>query len=102
MTGADTEKVRRWNHSRLTTYGIGADLDRAEWGAIGRELLRQGYLSQSEGEFPIVEITPSGLDALRSRKIIMLHKTAGATEEQAPRAQGRRNRMRRNPLWPIA
>lgn len=72
LTGADTEKVRRWNHNRLTTYGIGADLDRAEWGAIGRELLRQGYLSQSEGEFPIVEITASGLDALRSRKIIRL------------------------------
>jgi ATP-dependent DNA helicase RecQ len=35
-------------------------------------LLRQGYLSQSEGEFPIVEITASGLDALRSRKIIRL------------------------------
>ena len=84
LTGADTEKVRRWNHSRLTTYGIGADLDRAEWGAIGRELLRQGYLSQSEGEFPIVEITPSGLDALRSRKIIMLTRPLVRPKSKRP------------------
>ncbi len=74
LTGAETEKVRRWSHHTLTTYGIGVDLDRAEWGAIGRELLRLGYLRQSGGEFPIVEVTSSGLDALRSRKIIMLTK----------------------------
>ena len=72
LTGAKTEKVRRWNHDTLTTYGIGADIDRAEWAAIGRELLRQGYLRQTGNEFPIVEMTPSGLSALRSRKIIML------------------------------
>ena len=84
LTGADTEKVRRWNHNRLTTYGIGADLDRAEWGAIGRELLRQGYLSQSEGEFPIVEITASGLDALRSRKIIRLTRPLVRPKSKRP------------------
>jgi ATP-dependent DNA helicase RecQ len=74
LTGAETEKVRRWNHHQLTTYGIGADLGRAEWAAIGRELLRLGYLRQSGGQFPIVEITEAGLDALRSRRIILLTK----------------------------
>jgi len=72
LTGASTEKVRRWNHHTLTTYGIGADVDRKEWAAMGRELLRQGYLRQSGNEFPVLEITPAGLSALRSRKIIML------------------------------
>ena len=84
LTGASTEKVRRWNHHTLTTYGIGADVDRKEWAAIGRELLRLGYLRQSGNEFPVVEITPSGLTALRSRKIIMLARTDGATENKAP------------------
>ncbi len=74
LTGARTDKVRRWDHHKLTTYGIGAELSRAEWSAIGRELLRLGYLVQSGGEFPIVEISPSGLDALRSRRVIMLTK----------------------------
>jgi len=39
---------------------------------MGREMLRQGYLRQSGNEFPVLEITPAGLSALRSRKIIML------------------------------
>jgi ATP-dependent DNA helicase RecQ len=74
LTGAETEKVRRWNHHKLTTYGIGAELSRSEWAAIGRELLRLGYLGQSAGEFPVVEISATGLDALRSRRVIMLTK----------------------------
>ena len=84
LTGARTEKVRRWNHHALTTYGIGADVDRNEWAAIGRELVRQGYLRQSGNEFPVVEITPSGLSALRSRKIIMLARPMARPKTKPP------------------
>jgi ATP-dependent DNA helicase RecQ len=84
LTGATTEKVRRWNHHMLTTYGIGADVDRKEWAAVGRELLRLGYLRQSGSEFPVVEITPSGLTALRSRKIIMLARPMARPKTKAP------------------
>jgi ATP-dependent DNA helicase RecQ len=89
LTGASTEKVRRWNHDALSTYGIGADVDRKEWAAIGRELLRQGYLRQAGNEFPVVEITPSGLSALRSRQIIMLARPmARPKTKPQPRRSG--------------
>ena len=68
LTGAETEKVRRWNHTALTTYGIGRDLSRPEWAAIGRELLRLGLVAQSPGEFPTLELTEEGVTALRSRR----------------------------------
>ena len=84
LTGAETDKIRRWNHHKLTTYGIGADLSRSEWAAIGRELLRLGYLAQSEGEFPIVEISATGLDSLRSRRIIRLTKSLVQPKSKRP------------------
>jgi ATP-dependent DNA helicase RecQ len=84
LTGAETDKVRRWNHHKLTTYGIGAELSRPEWAAIGRELLRLGYLGQSAGEFPVVEISATGLDALRSRRIIMLTKPLVQPKSKRP------------------
>ncbi len=74
LTGAETDKIRRWNHDKLTTYGIGSELARQEWAAIGRELLRLGYLAQSSGEYPTIEISEEGMQALRSRSIIMLTK----------------------------
>jgi ATP-dependent DNA helicase RecQ len=84
LTGAETDKVRRWNHHKLTTYGIGAELTRPEWAPIGRELLRLGYLVQSGGEFPTLEISATGLEALRSRRIIMLTKPLAQPKSRRP------------------
>ena len=74
LTGADTEKIRKWNHHTLTTYGIGKDRSRPEWSSIGRELLRLGLIAQAPGEFPTIEITEQGLETLKSRSMIMLTK----------------------------
>ncbi|MDI1250753.1 MAG: DNA helicase RecQ [Lacunisphaera sp.] len=74
LTGADTDKIRRWGHDRLTTYGIGQDLSRPAWAAIGRELMRLGHLTVAEGEFATLELTETGMELLRSRSPITLTK----------------------------
>jgi ATP-dependent DNA helicase RecQ len=74
LTGGDTERIRRWSHEKLTTWGIGKEHSRAEWLAIGRELLRLGHLRSSTGEFPTIEITDSGLQVLKSRATVTLTK----------------------------
>ncbi len=74
LTGADTEKIRKWGHDRLTTYGIGKDLGRPHWAHIGRELMRLGYLAVAEGEFATLELTPAGRTVLLARTPITLTK----------------------------
>jgi ATP-dependent DNA helicase RecQ len=74
LLGADTEKIRRWNHDQLSTYGVGADQSKGDWIGIGRELLRKGYLVQADGEYPVLEVSESGMDLLRSRKQLELPK----------------------------
>ncbi len=74
LTGADTEKIRRWGHDRLTTYGIGGELSRPQWAAVGRELLRLGYVTVAEGEFATLELTEEGRNVLRTRQPITLTK----------------------------
>jgi ATP-dependent DNA helicase RecQ len=74
LTGADTEKIRRWGHDRLTTYGIGADLTRPQWAAVGRELMRLGYVTVAEGEYATLELTEEGMAVLRARTPITLTK----------------------------
>jgi ATP-dependent DNA helicase RecQ len=82
LTGADTDKVRRWGHTELSTYGIGKETGRSEWGAIGRELIRLGLLAQSKDKFPVIQITEAGRTFLKERKQIQLTKpmTAPAKE----------------------
>ena len=74
LTGAQTEKIARWGHDRLTTYGIGRDLPRPAWAAVGRELMRLGYVGLAEGEFPVLELTESGRAVLVARSPITLTK----------------------------
>jgi ATP-dependent DNA helicase RecQ len=82
LTGADTDKIRRWCHDKLSTYGIGGEHTRFEWQAIGRELMRIGYLRQASGQFSTLELTAEGLAALRQRKSIVLTQPITAPAER--------------------
>ena len=72
LCGADTEKIRKFGHASISTYGIGKEHNRAEWAAIGRELVRLGFLSQNADKFNIVELTAAGQAALKARRPITL------------------------------
>jgi ATP-dependent DNA helicase RecQ len=85
LTGAQTEKIQRWGHDRLTTYGIGRELSRPEWAAVGRELMRLGYVAQAEGEYPVLELTAAGLDLLRERRPVTLTKPLALPKARRPR-----------------
>ena len=82
LTGADTEKIRKWGHDRLTTYGIGQDLGRPHWAHIGRELMRLGYLAVAEGEFATLELTPAGRTVLLARTAITLTQPANSSKSR--------------------
>ena len=80
LSGADTEKVRKFGHQSLSTYNIGGEHTRVEWGAIGRELVRLGFLFQNAEKFNIAELTDQGLVALKSRQKITLTRPVASTE----------------------
>jgi ATP-dependent DNA helicase RecQ len=85
LTGSDSEKIRQWGHESLTTYGIGNELGRNEWGSVGRELVRLGYLRQVSEPYSIVELAPEGLVALKDRRRITLTRPM-----ERPRARAQR------------
>src|SRR5437763_6134047 len=74
LRGADTEAIRQRGHTGLSTYGIGRELKREAWQAIGRELLRLGLIECAPGKFATLSLTPAGRDALRHRTPITLTK----------------------------
>ena len=86
LTGANTERIRKWGHDKISTYGIGREHTRPEWGAIARELLRLGLLRVVPGEFQTVEVTEEGLTFLKERRKLQLTrpmKTAAKPEKRA-------------------
>ena len=83
LTGADTEKIRKWDHAQLSTFGIGKEYSRPEWAAIGRELIRLGYLRQTSEKFSVLELTNVGAAILKQRTKVTLTKPVTAPEKQA-------------------
>ncbi len=80
LTGADTEAIRQRGHNAISTYGIGSELKRDAWQAIGRELLRLGLVEVAPGKFATLQVTAAGRDALRDRTEVTLTKVV----EKAP------------------
>ena len=74
LRDADTEAIRQRGHNELSTYGIGRELKREAWQAIGRELLRLGLIECAPGRFATLTLTKVGRETLRDRTPITLTK----------------------------
>jgi ATP-dependent DNA helicase RecQ len=66
LLGSKNEKVLRWGHEKLSTYGTGVELNRKQWMHIARQLLTLGYVKQV-GEYQTLSITAKGLEVLNDR-----------------------------------
>ncbi len=56
LRGSKSEKIRE-EHKQLKTYGVGADISRADWFRYIRELVTLGYLRVSDDEYPVLKLT---------------------------------------------
>ncbi len=90
LTGADTEKVRKWDHQLVSTYGIGKDRTQNEWRLIGRELVRQGYLNQLPEKFNVLQLSEKGWNALKQREPIHLVKPIVTPKDKRTRDEKQR------------
>jgi len=90
LAGAETEKISKWDHQSVSTYGIGKEHSQAEWKLIGRELVRLGYLIQLPERFNVLQVTDEGWSALKQRQPIHLTKSVLASKIQRSRAEKHR------------
>ncbi len=79
LMGAENEKIWRWNHERLTTYGIGKDRSKVAWRALADELQRLGYIAVDAAHYNIVSVTPTGRAALTERTPIVVREPDAGT-----------------------
>ena len=88
LTGANTEKIRRWRHNQLPMYGQGKPHSRPAWAAMARELIRLGYLRQATEAFSVLEITEKGQAFTQERHTIMLTKPINGPLPKTQPAEG--------------
>ena len=65
LQGKQNDKTRTWGHDKITTFGIGKDVDEGTWRAIYRQLLAQGALQVSADGHGGLALTDTARPLLR-------------------------------------
>jgi len=86
LHGSKAEKILKYEHDKLSTYGIGKELTQKQWMALARQLVQMGYLNQ-DGEYRTLSLTQKATDTLKSRA-----KIFGQLQEHEARAPQKANK----------
>jgi len=87
LRGETTEKVERFGHDRLPTFGVGADLDVRGWASVIRQLVAGGLISVDVEGHGSLRLTDGAAAVLRGQQSVTLRR------DPAPQAgAARRNR----------
>lgn len=74
LRGSASVKIQE-DHKLLKTYGIGADISKEQWSDVFHQLISQGYLAKSEGNYPVLKLTTKSAAVLRGEEKVMLTKS---------------------------
>ncbi|MGH7767545.1 MAG: RecQ family ATP-dependent DNA helicase, partial [Candidatus Binatia bacterium] len=72
LLGAKTERVRRWRHEELTTYGLMKSTDRKALANILYQLLDDGLLDRTADERPVLRLNNASWAVLRGNREVRL------------------------------
>jgi ATP-dependent DNA helicase RecQ len=82
LRGQNTEKVRRFRHDSLSTFGIGADLSEEQWRSIFRQLVVRGFLEVDHGRYGALVLTDASRGLLRGETSLTLREDRSAPKRK--------------------
>jgi ATP-dependent DNA helicase RecQ len=76
LRGSDSEKVKQFGHDKLSTYGIGKDLDARAWRGVFRQLVATGLLEVDSDAYGGLRLTDASRQVLKGERQIMMRREA--------------------------
>jgi ATP-dependent DNA helicase RecQ len=74
LRGQRTEKVLQRGHDTLSTFGIGADLDEAQWRAVLRQLVTLRFINVDHDNYSVLKLTEDSRAVLRGERRLTLRR----------------------------
>ncbi|HVW68514.1 MAG TPA: DNA helicase RecQ [Steroidobacteraceae bacterium] len=85
LRGKKTQKVEQFGHERLSTFGIGADLDVAQWRSVLRQLVTMGLIRVDYERFNTLRLTNGCREVLRGERQLRLRRPVKTSSKKAER-----------------
>ena len=108
LLGKEDERILRFGHHRLKTYGVGQELDETQWRAVFRQLVARGLLTVDVEGHGSLRLTQAAEPVLSGERRLELRRLRLRKRERKPKgpaqgpAQGPRGAVevdRTSPLW---
>jgi ATP-dependent DNA helicase RecQ len=72
LRGSESERITRFGHENLSTYGIGKEFDAWQWRSILRQLVTRGLLAVDVEGYGGLQLTPAANAVLKGQKTLLL------------------------------
>ena len=82
LRGSDGERIHRFGHHRLSTFGIGADIDATTWRSVFRQLVARGLMRVDIEGFGALKLTEESRTVLRGACEVRLRRDAPAPKRR--------------------
>ncbi|WP_395686529.1 DNA helicase RecQ [Caenimonas koreensis] len=92
LRGKPTEKVKQFDHERLSTFGIGAEFSEAQLRGVLRQLIAIGALSVDSEAFNTLRLTEGSRAVLKGELSVRLRESVSLPPERSRRRAGEKVR----------
>ena len=80
LLGKSNERVKKYGHEQLSTFGIGKALEEQQWHSVFRQLVARGLVAVDFERFGALRLTDACRPILRGEQALMLRKDLKPTK----------------------
>ena len=74
LRGAGNERIRRFGHDRIPTFGVGSDMGAREWRSVVRQLVARGLLAVDMEGYGSLSLTAASRLVLRGETEVLMRR----------------------------
>lgn len=104
LMGKSTPQVERFNHDKVSTFGIGKTLNQNQWSGVYRQLIAAGLLEADMAAYGGLKLTEAARPVLKGEQEVWLRRDAEPEKrmskaERSARAKEAFEGANDDPLW---
>ena len=90
LRGVGSDKMQRFGHDRLPTFGVGRELDWKAWSSVFRQLVAFGVLEVAHDSYGALRLTEAARPILRGERKLLFRRDgpAGRRKDRTPAPRG--------------
>ena len=91
LRGKTTDKVAQYQHDKLSTFGIGADVAEAQWRSVLRQLIARNMVYADAEAYGTLRLLPDARQVLKGEAAVLLREQVASGKEASrkTRAMGK-------------